>query len=87
MIASPLFSSACQVWDAYKGVQNIFGYVWTFLLQDILQVGLAGCLCCEGRAEEYRRCVLPLPLQFDVDTDQALSRIATANRTCRCVGL
>lgn len=30
-------------------------------------------------------------LQFDVDTDQALSRIATANRTCRrvvwCCGL
>lgn len=45
-----------KVWDAYKGVKTIYGYVWTFLLQDMLQ--------------------------FDVDTDQALSRIATANRTC-----
>ena len=45
-----------KVWDHYTGIQNIVGYPWTFLLQDILQ--------------------------FDVDTDQALSRIATANRTC-----
>ncbi len=45
-----------KVWDAYTGTQNIMGYVWTFMLQDILQ--------------------------FDADTDQALSRIATANRTC-----
>ncbi len=27
-----------KVWDAYTGYQNIWGYVWTFLLQDILQV-------------------------------------------------
>jgi hypothetical protein len=26
-----------KVWDAYSETQNIFGYVWTFLLQDILQ--------------------------------------------------
>lgn len=45
-----------KVWLQYEGVENIFGYVWHFLLQDILQ--------------------------FDMDTDQALSRIATANRTC-----
>lgn len=45
-----------KVWLQYQGVENIFGYVWTFLLQDILQ--------------------------FDMDTDQALSRIASANRTC-----
>jgi hypothetical protein len=45
-----------KVWDAYKGKMSASGYVWTFLLQDILR--------------------------FDMDTDQALSRIATANRTC-----
>jgi isopenicillin-N N-acyltransferase like protein len=45
-----------KVWISYNGVENIFGYVWTFLLQDILQ--------------------------FDGDIDQAMSRIATANRTC-----
>lgn len=45
-----------KVWLQYQGVENIFGYVWHFLLQDILQ--------------------------FDMDTDEALSRIATANRTC-----
>lgn len=45
-----------KVWLQYEGTENIFGYVWHFLLQDILQ--------------------------FDMDTDEALSRIATANRTC-----
>jgi hypothetical protein len=45
-----------KVWDAYKGVDNAFGYAWNFLLQDALM--------------------------FDRDTDQVLSRIATANRTC-----
>lgn len=45
-----------KVWDAYKGVDNAFGYVWNFLLAD--------------------------SLMFDQDTDQVLSRIATANRTC-----
>jgi isopenicillin-N N-acyltransferase like protein len=45
-----------KVWLEYDGVENVFGYVWTFLLQDILR--------------------------FDGDMDAALSRIATANRTC-----
>jgi hypothetical protein len=45
-----------KVWDAYKGLENSFGYVWNFLLAD--------------------------SLMFDLDTDQVLSRIATANRTC-----
>lgn len=45
-----------KVWDAYKGLDNAFGYAWNFLLADALML--------------------------DRDTDQALSRIATANRTC-----
>lgn len=45
-----------KLWDSYNGVQNVFGYVWNFLLQDILQ--------------------------YDWDTDLALSRVASANRTC-----
>lgn len=45
-----------KVWDAYTGVDNMFGYPFHFLLQDILR--------------------------WDGDTDTALSRIATANRTC-----
>lgn len=45
-----------KVWAAYSELQNIVGYPWHFMLQDILQ--------------------------YDIDTDQALSRIATANRTC-----
>eukprot|EP01138_Halocafeteria_seosinensis_P011254 gb/GECG01011496.1/.p1 GENE.gb/GECG01011496.1/~~gb/GECG01011496.1/.p1 ORF type:complete len:448 (+),score=37.37 gb/GECG01011496.1/:1-1344(+) len=45
-----------KVWINYPGIENIVGYPFHFLLQDILQ--------------------------FDIDTDQALSRIATANRTC-----
>jgi hypothetical protein len=45
-----------KVWLSYDGIQNIFGYPFHFLLQDILQ--------------------------YDIDHDQALSRIASANRTC-----
>ena len=45
-----------KVWIEYSGVQNIVGYPFHFLMQDILQ--------------------------FDQDMDQALSRVATANRTC-----
>lgn len=55
-ISSNGMSISEKVWDAYTGTQNVFGYVWTFLLQDILR--------------------------FDADTDQALSRMASANRTC-----
>jgi hypothetical protein len=45
-----------KVWDEYTGIDNIFGYPFHFLMQDILWE--------------------------DIDTDQALSRVATANRTC-----
>ncbi|KAA0176938.1 hypothetical protein FNF27_01760 [Cafeteria roenbergensis] len=45
-----------KVWDAYTELQNIVGYPFHFLMQDILW--------------------------NDVDTDQALSRVASANRTC-----
>lgn len=45
-----------KVWDGFNGVENVFGYPFHFVLQDILQ--------------------------YDIDTDAALSRIATANRTC-----
>lgn len=45
-----------KVWDAYTELQNIIGYPFHFLMQDILW--------------------------NDMDTDQALSRVATANRTC-----
>jgi len=45
-----------KVWDHYTGVQNVEGYPFMFLMQDVLWE--------------------------DSDTDQALSRVATANRTC-----
>jgi len=45
-----------KVWDAYTELQNIVGYPFHFLMQDILW--------------------------SDADTDTALSRAATANRTC-----
>jgi hypothetical protein len=45
-----------KLWYSYTESSSVFGYVWNFMLQDILQ--------------------------FDMDADQAISRIATANRTC-----
>lgn len=45
-----------KVWLHYEGIENVFGYPATMLLEDILH--------------------------FDMDTDAALSRIASANRTC-----
>ena len=71
-----------KVWDAYTGVQNIFGYAWTLLMQDMLQVPCAKA-CVMHSTTRYP--VFMYPTQFDLDTDQALSRIATANRTCAYV--
>ncbi|CAE7400368.1 dcd1B, partial [Symbiodinium sp. KB8] len=45
-----------KVWLHYKGTQNVFGYPFPFLMQDLMW-----------------KCM---------DTDQALSKIASANRTC-----
>lgn len=110
------------MWLQYNGVENIFGYVWTFLLQvrrgsreqqehggdeRCWGGGRGGGGCGSGgapaaggtpprHASTGNTTTTPPPtttttrplatlqdiLQFDMDTDQALSRIATANRTC-----